>query len=192
MGPHGSVLGYGTRWYTGTEAPPSNTIGNVNDLYFNTSTSDVYVKTDSGWQWLTNIRGPQGAQGIPGTGGITIRYVSALGGTYTGLNCGDLLVLDIPVQIVLPSGAYSPGHYFDILSVCGDFSGAAGITRDNGSIIDDTISPTGPLFSGYPTYYPNRRFCQCRVHYLGNVDYSSLPVWLLTNNTHYSTSPGGF
>lgn len=60
----------GTMWYTGTELTQPGTFiipdSNIGDLYFNTSTYDLYQQVSANqWIWLCNLQGPPG----PGGGG---------------------------------------------------------------------------------------------------------------------------
>lgn len=56
---------------------PSNDTGATGDIYINLTNSDVYVRRDSGWERVgnlrvdtaENLRGEQGAQGVPGAPG---------------------------------------------------------------------------------------------------------------------------
>jgi hypothetical protein len=58
-------------WFTGSGAPGA-LLGDDNDLYLDTDTSDVYQKLAGTWTLVENIAGstgPQGAQGDPGPAG---------------------------------------------------------------------------------------------------------------------------
>ena len=48
---------------------PDPEYGKIGDLYLNTSTFDIYVKTDTGWQIIGNIKGAQGEKGETGERG---------------------------------------------------------------------------------------------------------------------------
>ncbi len=57
-----------SQWLTGAGEPSANE-GKLSDLYLNTLSGDVYQKNDSAWQWVSNLRGPQGAPGEQGPAG---------------------------------------------------------------------------------------------------------------------------
>ena len=59
----------GATWLTG-EGTPSDNLGNINDLYLNTSNYNIYLKTNDGWTLIGNIKGEAGLDGIDGTDGI--------------------------------------------------------------------------------------------------------------------------
>ena len=58
----------GATWFFGDVAP-SEDLGVVGDLYLNTSTYDIYSKTDSGWVVIGNIKGEDGVDGEKGDKG---------------------------------------------------------------------------------------------------------------------------
>ena len=58
----------GATWLFGDVAP-SEDLGVVGDLYLNTSTYDIYSKTDSGWVVIGNIKGDKGETGEKGEAG---------------------------------------------------------------------------------------------------------------------------
>lgn len=60
--------GLGSVWHTGT-ADPAASLGLNGDLYLNTTSASVLQKRAGGWQWVTNLRGPQGVAGIAGPQG---------------------------------------------------------------------------------------------------------------------------
>lgn len=48
-------------WIVGSENPTVNTEGNINDLYFNKTTGDIYQKLQAGtWAHVSNIKGTNG------------------------------------------------------------------------------------------------------------------------------------
>lgn len=69
QGPQGIQGPQGSTWITGATSPNS-LIGNVNDLYLDTTTNTYYLKTDlTTWTlqgYIQGAIGPQGIQGIPG------------------------------------------------------------------------------------------------------------------------------
>ncbi|QGZ16318.1 hypothetical protein Hena1_01680 [Erwinia phage Hena1] len=60
----------GATWYTGTTVPAAGT-GVNNDLYYLTTTGDVYKKTSGAWAIVGNIKGGKGDDGDPGADGAT-------------------------------------------------------------------------------------------------------------------------
>ena len=75
-GTNGTNGANGTTWHTGAGAP-SNILGIQNDLYLNTTNSDVYNKGISTWSIVANIRGAEGIQGVAGSAGVGV----PIGGT---------------------------------------------------------------------------------------------------------------
>lgn len=59
----------GSRWQSNETAPPVTGANLRFDQALDTSTGDVYQFTGSVWQFIGNIRGPQGIQGIQGPAG---------------------------------------------------------------------------------------------------------------------------
>jgi hypothetical protein len=55
-------------WMLG-QAAPDNNIGNTNDLYLNTTSSDIYTKQNGAWAFAGNIRGQVGVKGNQGDKG---------------------------------------------------------------------------------------------------------------------------
>ncbi|MBQ8762327.1 MAG: collagen-like protein [Clostridia bacterium] len=99
----------GSMWFTGTaltgtgteiEATVENT--KVGDLYFNTTTCDLYqCVAENTWNWISNIKGEQGAtgpageqgstgqageQGVAGVSGATWLTGTAISGTTSGIS----------------------------------------------------------------------------------------------------------
>jgi hypothetical protein len=56
-----------THWFTGS-TDPSPSLGSNGDLYMNTETGEVFVKTDGYWESSGNVTGPQGPEGPAGPG----------------------------------------------------------------------------------------------------------------------------
>jgi lysophospholipase L1-like esterase len=52
----------GKTWYVG-KGKPNDEMGNNHDYYFDTETVNTYVKSDSGWMYDNNIKGPKGDKG---------------------------------------------------------------------------------------------------------------------------------
>src|SRR5579872_837537 len=55
----------GNRIFNGS-AIPTNNIGTVGDLYIDTTTNNLYIKTGNGWHPQVNLRGPPGTPGHRG------------------------------------------------------------------------------------------------------------------------------
>ena len=60
----------GSTWLTGT-SKPADTLGNIGDMYLNTTNGDVYQKEESGWTLKMNIKGEDGEDGKDGLNGST-------------------------------------------------------------------------------------------------------------------------
>ena len=58
----------GATWLTGT-SKPADTLGNLGDMYLNTTNGDVYQKEESGWTLKMNIKGEDGEDGKDGANG---------------------------------------------------------------------------------------------------------------------------
>lgn len=69
IGPEGPVgpQGESTQWYVGQGQPYIE--ANVNSLYFDTTTSNIYQKQEGQWIMVANIKGNTGAQGPQGPKG---------------------------------------------------------------------------------------------------------------------------
>ena len=63
-----STTATATVWMIGQTAPDNN-VGNVNDLYLNTTSSDIYTKQNGSWAFAGNIRGQVGVKGNQGDKG---------------------------------------------------------------------------------------------------------------------------
>ena len=59
----------GATWLTGETDPTSETSGNVDDLYLNTTSGDIFKKTSTEWSKMGNIKGVQGTTGDKGQDG---------------------------------------------------------------------------------------------------------------------------
>ena len=59
----------GATWLTGT-SKPADTLGNLGDMYLNTTNGDVYQKEESGWTLKMNIKGEDGEDGEDGRPGL--------------------------------------------------------------------------------------------------------------------------
>ena len=56
-------------WQISPSAPTQQTAGNNGDMFLDTSTYNIYVKTTSGWQLVGCIKGADGSNGSNGTNG---------------------------------------------------------------------------------------------------------------------------
>ncbi len=59
----------GATWLTGT-SKPADSLGNLGDMYLNTTNGDVYQKEESGWTLKMNIKGEDGEDGKDGRPGL--------------------------------------------------------------------------------------------------------------------------
>jgi hypothetical protein len=67
-GPEGSPGANGSLWYTG-RGNPSNSLGLNTDLFLDTTTANVFQKTNNNWVKIENIKGNEGQTGPPGAAG---------------------------------------------------------------------------------------------------------------------------
>lgn len=80
---------------TGTEISATVENAKVGDLYFNTSTCDIYTCTaENTWKWLSNIKGEQGDKGQDGTS----VYVGYDGYIWNGADRTDFKMSDTIVD----------------------------------------------------------------------------------------------
>lgn len=71
-GPQGDQGIRGSKWYAGDFSTITIDDMNIGDMFLDTSESqngDIYIFTESGWNYITSIRGEQGIQGIQGEKG---------------------------------------------------------------------------------------------------------------------------
>ena len=68
----------GATWLTGTNKPEDN-LGKTGDFYFNSTTYDIYVKGESSWTFICNIKGADGLPGSDGEDGISISKIAVDG-----------------------------------------------------------------------------------------------------------------
>jgi hypothetical protein len=99
----------GATWRTGSGVP-SNALGVDGDLYLNTATSDVYLRTSGTYAITANIKGATGAtgtNGTNGTNGATWRTGSGTPSNGTGVD-GDLYLNTTTSDVYQrASGTYS-------------------------------------------------------------------------------------
>lgn len=77
----------GSKWYEG-EGAPSSELGTNGDYYLDTSTGDIYAKTDGAW----SIRGNIGGSGGDTVGRLEVEYTSQLTGL-SDAKRGDIATL---------------------------------------------------------------------------------------------------
>ena len=58
----------GTMWYTGVEQPEESQ-GKIGDFFYDTKTSTIYIKKETGWESQGSIKGATGSQGEQGNTG---------------------------------------------------------------------------------------------------------------------------
>ncbi|MEI3612307.1 immunoglobulin-like domain-containing protein [Pseudogracilibacillus sp. SO30301A] len=58
----------GVTWLIGEGAPGVN-VGNYGDLYLDTISGDIYIKSEEGWEQVGNLQGPPGEDGEDGKDG---------------------------------------------------------------------------------------------------------------------------
>ncbi|MDY5041819.1 MAG: GDSL-type esterase/lipase family protein [Eubacteriales bacterium] len=121
----------GATWLTGTVITGKGSSitaevagAKVGDLYFNTTTCDIYQCTAANtWNWISNIKGEQGEQGDKGDDGTSV-YVGYDGYIWNGterteLNfCGslDANVVENTIGIQGTMSKYFAGSYIDLSS----------------------------------------------------------------------------
>ena len=65
-GETGAAGADGSLWLTGT-AEPQTSQGKIGDLYLDTTTYEIYLKSEAGWASVGNIKGVDGEAGLAGT-----------------------------------------------------------------------------------------------------------------------------
>lgn len=156
----------GAKWYQGSSAPSSAT-GIVGDFYINTTSYDVYEKTDSvTWTVRLNIKGAVGLQGIQGIQGVkgdtgdtgsagpsntlSIGTVttglagSSASASITGTSPSQTLNLTIPTGNTGASGAVGPANTLSIGTVNTGTAGSSASASITGTAPTQTLSLTIP------------------------------------------------
>ena len=118
----------GATWLTGTVVTGTGTNitaevagAKVGDLYFNTTTCDIYQCTATNtWSWISNIKGEQGNKGEDGTS-VYVGYDGYIwnGAERTELNFGaslDANVVENTIGIEGSMSKYFAGSYVDLSS----------------------------------------------------------------------------
>jgi hypothetical protein len=75
--PGDDITDIDSKWFTGTDVP-SSSLGQNGDLYLDTVSGHVWLKKDNIWTYITEVTGPAGEDGQPGTtgpAGVSIEYV---------------------------------------------------------------------------------------------------------------------
>jgi len=67
-GEQGNAGANGATWHTGA-ASPANTLGNDGDMFFDTTTNRVYLRTGGVWTEVANLTGAPGQDGVDGQDG---------------------------------------------------------------------------------------------------------------------------
>ena len=127
-GQKGDTGDAGATWLTGTLVTGTGTGivaevagAKVGDLYFNTTTCDIYQCTASNtWSWISNIKGEQGDKGDDGTS-VYVGYDGYIwnGAERTELNFGvslDANVVENTIGIEGSMSKYYAGSYVDLSS----------------------------------------------------------------------------
>lgn len=141
----------GTTWYAGTIVP-SNATGVNGDLYFRSSTGDVYLKSSGTWSIVANITGPQGA---PGTNGINgnngTNGSNGAPGAAATISVGSTTTGNSGTSASVSNSGSSSTAVFNFTIPRGDV-GAAGVNGTNGTNGSNGASgatgPAGPAPSG--------------------------------------------
>ena len=63
----------GAIWFYG-DGDPNSSIGNIGDFYFETDDGDVWLKSEAGWNVVSNLIGNQGVTGNQGTNAYVVEY----------------------------------------------------------------------------------------------------------------------
>ena len=73
-GIQGPIGQRGSKWYSGTTSPGQAGLSGVQsgDMYLETDSGNVYQSSGNGWFRISNIRGPQGEQGMTGVAATII------------------------------------------------------------------------------------------------------------------------
>ena len=128
----------GATWYTGTGSPSGVVTGVTNDLYLDTSTSNVW-KCVSGTNWgstfITNIKGATGSAGAPGSvwyngSGVPSSGLGVNGDYYLNNSNGDVY------NKASGSWTYIENIKGPAGSGTGDVTGPSGATANNVAIFN--------------------------------------------------------
>jgi len=68
QGPIGLPGGDGATWHFGL-GEPGNGLGKVGDFFLNGNTFDIFIRVESGWEFVGNLKGPRGPKGVKGEQG---------------------------------------------------------------------------------------------------------------------------
>ena len=144
QGPAGDNGTAGATWYTGAGAPDAG-VGVNNDLYLNTTTSDVYKKSTGAWGVVANIKG---TAGINGTDGKTVRNGSGAPDAGLGVD-GDFYIDTTAHAIYGPKSGAAWGSSTSLVGPAGATGaqgpqGATGATGAQGATGEQ--GPPGPSF----------------------------------------------
>ena len=146
----------GATWLTGTLVTGKGSSitaevagAKVGDLYFNTTTCDIYQCTSTNtWSWISNIKGEQGDKGDKGEDGTSV-YVGYDGYVWNGterteLNFGvslDANVVENTIGIEGSMSKYFAGSYIDLssnsIALMANYKPNAKLTQYSGSKVTE-------------------------------------------------------
>lgn len=141
-GPMGLAGTSGATWHTGI-SDPNGSIGEVNDLYLNTTNGNYFKKTETAvWALQGNLSGPQGPAGAANISGVTNYLVK-----FTGENTGGISrVYDTGANVGI--NTTTP---MDLLDVKGNVRGylfRGDVLNDKGTTQPLRLYGNGPVFFG--------------------------------------------
>ncbi|MBQ8762318.1 MAG: hypothetical protein IJZ26_03325 [Clostridia bacterium] len=167
----------GSMWFTGTavtgtgagiEATVENT--KVGDIYFNTTTCDLYQCVEENtWNWLSNLKGDQGDQGIQGEQGQagkdgTSVYVGYDGYIWSGTTKTEFKaenvelgenVIENTIGIENTMSDYFEGDYIDLstntIALMANYMPNAKLTQFGGAVVTEikvVAEEAGELYIG--------------------------------------------
>jgi len=89
---------------------PSNSVGSLGNGYVDLNNGDFYHRSDSGWFFVLNIKGPQGSQGPQGQQGPTgPQGPSGVSGLSKAFTSSDIIVDGTGFDKIWPISCYGSG-----------------------------------------------------------------------------------
>lgn len=142
QGPTGAT-GQSTRWYTGVSFPSTNV--KDGDMFLNTSSYQVYIRSGGQWVSQTNIKGAAGRDGLNGNSITSIDTQHQGTNTVVTINTDKLS----PVVFNVPDG--TPGAGFHIAHIYPDDVEGAPTLSTLPADIEDTIEEEWPAATSDPS-----------------------------------------
>ena len=205
----------GTMWYTGTELTQSGTFvipdSNIGDLYFNTSTYDLYQQVSANqWMWLCNLQGPPGSGGgggghngstwyfgndITGTGAISYYIQGAqVGDLYLNVDTLELYQAqsgNVWQYICTLGAVYTAGEGIDITN--NEISNIQATDTSTGGVRVDNWTQDATIKNiGVEVYYGNGSLRDVVTREIIDTKHLCITqeqLWALLNYTDEYTEP---